>query len=237
MCHQNGIAAELGKFLQHRTDAGRIGHHVVGDAVETDRLRRDGKPRIDQAVEGLVGQHALIDHPYRGQLHNFVTGRGVQPRGFGIQYHVAQFRQVALRPLPGGDAVKQSKIIELRTFRQQAGIDGTASVQWPAFRIGERQHVTRTAAVVFRNQGQAHLDETFFLLPGECNAKSAHLATPVLLIEIERFLQLLVEDIIVEELCEHPVQAHRTRRLQGLRRGLVEQHNTMIQRTHDNALT
>ena len=84
MRDEHGVCSVRRELLHHLARPGGVGHHLVGDSVETGRQLRDADTRIDERVEGVIGAHHPTVHPHRTDGHEPVAGVDVQTGGLTV---------------------------------------------------------------------------------------------------------------------------------------------------------
>ena len=93
--HQGVLADELQEGVDHRRmmEAWLVLQVGGADAMHLLGVRIDGTVRLDILVEFTPRGH-VVDDLDAGDLDDPVTGPGIQPRGFGVEYDVPRHRPV-----------------------------------------------------------------------------------------------------------------------------------------------
>ena len=82
--HQRRIGDELQELVDHMGEQRLVGKELAGKAVHGEGFGRHGTFRIDVAVKGLSGRHA-IDHLDTADFNQPVAAQRVEAGGFGIE--------------------------------------------------------------------------------------------------------------------------------------------------------
>ena len=98
MCDEHRVSCVCGELADNVLRPGSIGDHLVGDAVETRRVRGSAA-RIDQRVECVVRAHHTPVDAYGADRHQPVTGLYVKAGGFAVDHCEHDVGQRGVQPL------------------------------------------------------------------------------------------------------------------------------------------
>ena len=114
MGNQDCVFTKFVEGRQYDIDRRLATHHVFSNAVNRDGFGLQWTFRIDDLIESLLPQQAVVDDAGGADLDDFITIRRLQAGRFSIENRVGQFAELAIKVNRFVCKIEEIKIVILR---------------------------------------------------------------------------------------------------------------------------